>query len=89
MEISVNSPFFCLIFFARGREQKGVLLYRCEEDLDLVEEGLRGLHLRHVLCFRQDLGFDGGVERCVQRKGFGDAWLLLAADEEDAVVNVL
>lgn len=36
MEISVNSPFFCLIFFARGREQKWVLLYRCEEDLDLV-----------------------------------------------------
>ena len=39
MEISVNSPFFCLIFFfffARGREQKGVLLYRCEEDLDLL-----------------------------------------------------
>ena len=37
MEISVNSPFFfCLIFFTRGREQKGVLLYRCEEDLDLV-----------------------------------------------------
>ena len=89
MEISVNSPFFCLIFFARGREQKGVLLYRCEEDLDLVYEGLRGLHLRHVLCFRQDLGFDGGVERCVQRKGFCDARLFLAADEEDAVVNVL
>lgn len=36
MEISVNSLFFCLIFFTRGREQKGVLLYRCEEDLDLV-----------------------------------------------------
>lgn len=36
MEISVNSPFFCLFFFARGREQKGVLLYRCEEDLDLL-----------------------------------------------------
>ena len=36
MEISVNSLLFCLIFFARGREQKGVLLYRCEEDLDLV-----------------------------------------------------
>lgn len=36
MEISVNSPFFFVSFFAQGREQKGVLLYRCEEDLDLV-----------------------------------------------------
>lgn len=35
MEISVNPPLF-VSFFARGREQKGVLLYRCEEDLDLV-----------------------------------------------------
>ena len=36
MEKSVNPPFFLSHFFARGREQKGVLLYRCEEDLDLV-----------------------------------------------------
>ena len=33
---SVNPPLFLSHFFARGREQKGVLLYRCEEDLDLV-----------------------------------------------------
>ena len=36
MEKSVNPPFFCLVFFCSRREQKGVLLYRCEEDLDLV-----------------------------------------------------
>lgn len=35
MEKSVNPPFFCLVFlFAAGAE--GVLLYRGEEDLDLV-----------------------------------------------------
>ena len=31
-----KSSVFLSHFFARGREQKGVLLYRCEEDLDLV-----------------------------------------------------
>lgn len=36
MEISVNPPFFLSHFFARGREQKGVLLYRGEKDLDLL-----------------------------------------------------
>ena len=35
MEISVNPPLFCLIFLLEV-EQKGGLLYRCEEDLDLV-----------------------------------------------------
>ena len=36
MEISVNTPLFLSHFFARAREQKGVLLYRCEEDLDML-----------------------------------------------------
>lgn len=35
MEISVNPPLFCLIFRSRPGAE-GVLLYRCEEDLDLV-----------------------------------------------------
>lgn len=36
MEISVNPPFFCLIFSLEAGSRRGVLLYRCEEDLDLV-----------------------------------------------------
>ena len=36
MEISVNPPLFLSHFFARGREQKRVLLSRSEKDLDLV-----------------------------------------------------
>lgn len=35
MEISVNSPFF-VSFFRAIPGAEGVLLYRCEEDLDLV-----------------------------------------------------
>lgn len=36
MEISVNSPFFFVSFFRSRPGAEGVLLYRCEEDLDLV-----------------------------------------------------